>query len=77
MPNRKKINVNREYVKWCREIAETNDEDELIAHFRRHVSDHFIKHKDEGEIGRLIWLVAIFGFANIALATGILYSIEH
>ena len=65
MPTKGKINAKKEYVKWCKEIAETNDEDELIAHFRRHVSQHFIRHKPEGEIGRLIWLVVVLTFANI------------
>lgn len=61
----KKIDANKEYAKWCKAIAKTADEDELIAHFRRHVDQHFINHKNEGKIGRLIWLVAVFGFTNI------------
>ncbi len=65
MPSKAKINVNREYAKWCKEIAKTCDEDELIAHFRRHVDQHFINHKDEGRVGRLVWLVAVYGFVNI------------
>jgi len=62
---RKKIDVNKEYIKWCKEIARTNNEDELISHFRTHVDKHFIRHKNEGKIGRLIWLIAVFNFANI------------
>ena len=65
MSKQRKTNIEKEYTKWCKEIAKTNDENELIAHFRKHASSHFIKHKNEGEIGRLIWLVAVFGFLNI------------
>jgi len=65
MAHEKKIDPNKEYTKWCRAIAKNVSEDELISHFRTHVNKHFIKHKDEGKTGRLIWLVAVFSFANI------------
>ena len=48
MLRNKKINVNKEYSKWRREIARACDEDELIAHFIRHVDPHFINHKKRG-----------------------------
>lgn len=65
MEDKEKVDVEKEYAKWCKEIAEANDEEELIAHFRRHVSRHYLNHKPEGEMGMLIWMIAVFGFVNI------------
>jgi len=64
MAQKKKIDVNKEYNKWCKEIARAMNEKELMSHFRRHVYKHFLKHKDEGKIGRKVWLVAILNFMN-------------
>ncbi len=61
----RKINVNKEYAKWCREIAKARSESELISHLRKHVSKHFNRHKGEGKEGLIIWLIAISNFANI------------
>jgi len=62
---KRKIDVDKEYVKWCREIAKANSDAELISHFRSHVSKHFNRHKGEGKEGFLIWLTSVFNFANI------------
>jgi len=63
--NRKKLDVDKKYVKWCREIVKTNDEAELISHFREHAYKHFNRHKDEGELGLRIWLIGVFNFMYI------------
>lgn len=61
----KKSSIEKKYLKWCQEIAKTNDEEELIAHFRDHVYGHFNRHKHEGELGLKIWLVGVFNFMYI------------
>lgn len=65
MLKRKKIDVNKEYTRWCREIAKKDDEFSLISHFRTHTSKHFNRHKGEGKIGLIIWMIAVFNFMNI------------
>lgn len=61
----KKSFREEKYIKWCRKIAETGNESELISHFREHVNKHFDRHSHEGELGLKIWLVGVFNFAHI------------
>lgn len=63
--NQKKLSLNAEYIKWCRKIAEKNDEAEIISHFRNHVYMHFNRYKREGELGLRIWMIGVFNFMHI------------
>lgn len=63
--NFKKSAIETKYIKWCKKIAETNNEDELIFHFREHAYKHFNRHKHEGELGLKIWLTGVFNFVQI------------
>lgn len=63
--NKDKFGVNRKYAKWCREIAKTNNVNELIAHFREHAYRHFDRHRHEGDLGLRIWMVGVFNFMHI------------
>ncbi len=59
------IKIEKEYTKWCRKIAKATNENDLISHFRTHVLKHFNRHKNEGKLGRLIWLIGVYNFMNI------------
>ena len=63
--NQKKSAIDVKYIKWCRKIAKTNNEVELISHFREHTHKHFNRHKHEGELGLRIWLIGVFNFMYI------------
>jgi len=63
--SRKKTSTEKKYVDWCKRIAKTKSEAELIAHFRDHVYAHYNRHKDEGRLGLRIWSVGVFNFMNI------------
>lgn len=65
MVNRKKLNVNREYAKWCKEIARTSNDAKIVSHFRDHVYKHLNHHKNEGKLGFLIWMAGVIGFLDI------------
>ncbi|MEK7665073.1 MAG: hypothetical protein AAB361_02955 [Patescibacteria group bacterium] len=63
--NQKRLSANAKYIKWCRKIAEKNNEKEIISHFRNHAYGHFDRHKYEGELGLRIWMIGVFNFVNI------------
>ena len=58
-------NTDKKYNEWCKSIAESRNTNELIAHFREHVSEHFKRHNSEGELGLKVWLVAVLNFMHI------------
>lgn len=58
-------NTDTKYNKWCKSIAESRDRDELIAHFREHVYDHFNRHNRKGELSLKVWLVGVLNFMHI------------
>lgn len=58
-------NTDTYFDEWCKRIAEAKTPEELIAHFREHVSDHYDRHNREGETSLKIWLVGVFNFMYI------------
>jgi len=58
-------NIEKEYDEWCEVIANSRDAEDLIAHFRQHVSDHYERHQWEGDDSVKVWLVGVLNFMHI------------
>ena len=58
-------NLNPNYDEWCKRIAESRDLDDLIRHFREHVSEHYDRYNREGKLSLDIWLVGVLNFMHI------------
>ena len=64
-PTLSAMDVDKCYSDWIKLIAESNDSDELVTHFREHVGDHFHHHDNEGEFGFKIWLTGVVNFLRV------------
>ena len=59
------IDVNEEYEKWIRKIAQVKGLMGLIRHFRDHVGTHYDKYDRSKSLNLDIWLVDVFNFMKI------------
>jgi len=57
--------TKRKYTEWCKKIASSKSEEELITHFIEHVRIHYERHQRSGPIGLKIWMIGVFNFMNI------------
>jgi len=57
--------VNENYDEWSKRIAESREIEDLISHFREHVSDHYDRHNREGKTSLDIWIVGVLNFMRI------------
>lgn len=57
--------IQAAYDAWCDRIAEHHTPDALIAHFREHVWEHFMRHSREGRLSMDVWMIGVLNFANI------------
>ena len=53
------------YEAWCQRIADQRSAEELIAHFREHVWEHFLRHSHEGQLSMDVWMVGVLNFMHI------------
>ena len=57
--------IAKYYEEWCAKIAASRTEEEFIAHFREHVTEHYERHNRKGKIGLEIWLIGVLNFMHI------------
>ncbi|MFA5098734.1 MAG: hypothetical protein WC461_00745 [Candidatus Paceibacterota bacterium] len=53
------------YDAWCQKIADSKSADELIAHFREHVNNHFDRHNRGGALSQKVWMIGVLNFMHI------------
>lgn len=53
------------YYEWCKRIAESKSIDELVDHFRKHVSEHFERYDRKEKISLDIWVIGVLNFMHI------------
>lgn len=63
--NNQKVDIDNEYKKWIRKIAQEKTLKELIKHFREHVCSHYDRFDRSKPLNRDTWLLDVFNFINI------------